>query len=38
VTKRAPCSIQRFAESGGPEVALGLEEQGYEKYRRAQVA
>ncbi|MDE2654348.1 MAG: Fe-S cluster assembly ATPase SufC [Gemmatimonadetes bacterium] len=28
----------RIAESGGPEVALGLEEQGYEKYRRAQVA
>ena len=28
----------RIVESGGPEVALGLEEQGYEKYRRAQVA
>ena len=24
----------RIVESGGPEVALGLEEQGYEKYRR----
>ena len=28
----------RIVESGGPEVALGLEEQGYEKYKRAQVA
>ena len=28
----------RIVESGGPEVALGLEERGYEKYRRAQVA
>ena len=28
----------RIVESGGPDVALGLEEQGYEKYRRAQVA
>jgi Fe-S cluster assembly ATP-binding protein len=28
----------RIVESGGPEVALGLEERGYEQYRRAQVA
>ena len=28
----------RIVESGGPEVALGLEERGYEEYRRAQVA
>ncbi len=28
----------RIVESGGPEVALGLEERGYEQYRRMQVA
>ena len=28
----------RIVESGGPEVALGLEERGYEQYRRVQVA
>ena len=28
----------RIVESGGPEVALGLEERGYEQYRKAQVA
>ena len=28
----------RIVESGGPEVALGLEERGYEEYRRVQVA
>ena len=27
----------RIVESGGPEVAVGLEERGYEEYRRAQV-
>ena len=27
----------RIVESGGPEVALGLEERGYEEYRRVQV-
>ena len=28
----------KIVESGGPEVALGLEERGYEQYRRMQVA
>ena len=28
----------RIVESGGPEVAVGLEERGYEQYRKAQVA
>ena len=28
----------RIVESGGPEVAVGLEQRGYEEYRRAQVA